>query len=270
MSRSYLFIPGNTPSMIQNLDVFDSDAIILDLEDSVVTYDKDAARILVDNFIKMVQPGVDLYVRINDVDSPYFQEDIAILNTCDIHGIVLPKASINALQILIKKTHHKIIPIIESPFAVLDARAIVSFDRVIAVLLGAEDCTKEMNINRTKGAHEIEYMRQYVALVAHAYQKEAIDTPWIHKDDESGLLRDATYAKSVGFTAKSAIHPNHIAVINHVFTPTPQEILEAKRIVKKANETQKGAFSLDGKMVDMPIIEKARKVLQLAEKYHIV
>jgi len=269
LSRSYLFIPGNTPSMIQNLDVFESDAVILDLEDSVVHYDKDAARTLVKNFIKHVQPHIDIYIRINDIQSPYFEDDIASIQDLNIRGIVLPKASIEAVKLLSTKTTKDIIPIIESPLAVLDARDIISHKHVTAVLLGAEDCTKEMNITRTAQGLEIDYMRHYIALVAHAYHKEAIDTPWIHKDDETGLLQDTTYAKSIGFTAKSAIHPNHVATINKVFTPSEKEIFEAKRIVKKAEDTNKGAFLLDGKMVDAPIIEKAQKLLQLARKYHI-
>ncbi len=271
MSRSYLFIPGNTPSMVQTLDVFESDAVILDLEDSVVYYEKDAARILVSQFLQQIQPhDVDVYVRINDINSEHWIADVTMLDKVGITGFVVPKASVEALHAIQKHTNKPLIPIIESPLAVLDAREIARHPQVRGLLLGAEDLTKEMNIDRTKQGLEIEYVRHHVALVCHAMQIEAIDTPWTDKDDIDGLHQDTLGAAAIGFTAKAAIHPNHVNVINDVFTPSKEAIRQAQRIVQKATETNKGAFSMDGKMIDLPIIEKAKKVLEKAEKYQLL
>lgn len=257
--------------MIQNFDVFDSDAVILDLEDSVVDYEKDAARILVEQFLRCVQPQhVDVFIRINDPSSPHFMDDVKQLSTTEICGFVLPKASKASIQQLSHYTDKPIIPIIESPLAVLESKEMAQHPQVQGLLLGAEDYSKEMNITRTPGGLEIEYVRQYLAIVCHAYDIEAIDTPWIDKEDDVGLEADITNAKQFGFTGKAAIHPNHIERINTLFTPSQASINEAMRIVKKAEETGKGAFSLDGKMVDRPIIEKAKKLLQLAQEYNII
>lgn len=257
--------------MIQQMDVFESDAVILDLEDSVLHYDKDAARILIKNYLKQAQQhDVELYVRLNDVDSPYFQEDLRVLHELPLTGLVVPKVSIESLRILTEETTLPLIPIIETPLAVLDARDIAQHQQVKGLILGAEDLTKEMNIKRTPDGHEIDFARCQVAMACHGFGKEAIDTPWVDKDNIDGLTKDARYAKSIGYTGKALIHPNHVDVVNHIFVPSEQDILDAKRIVAKAKESNKGAFTLDGKMIDIPIIEKAKRLLDIAKRYHLL
>ena len=271
MSRSYLFIPGNTPSMIQNLDVFESDSIIIDLEDSVILNDKDAARILVSNFLEKYQfENTDIYIRINSEDSLYFMEDVKITNDLPIKGYVLPKAMPLSVDRLSELTDKAIIPIIESPKAFLQAEEIASKKQVTALLLGAEDFTKELGINRTVLGTEILYVRSRLAIICNAYQIDCIDTPFTMKDNPEGLLQDCNNAKNLGLTSKCSIHPNHVDTINSVFAPNQEEIIQSLRIVTKADKEQKGAFSLDGKMVDAPIIEKAKKVLEKAKKYNLV
>ncbi len=270
MSRSYLFIPGNTPAMLQNLDVFDSDAIIIDLEDSVNAFDKDAARSLIENFLtKYAFDDIKIYLRINSADSNYFYSDVNQTADLAIAGYVLPKASVKAIKQLNQVSNKKIIPIIESPLALLKVEEIAKQKNVIALLFGAEDYTKELGIKRTLKGTEILYARSIIAITANAYKLDALDTPYTLKDDEEGLKTDALNAKNLGFNAKALIHPNQVALINEIFAPSKAEIKEAKRIVKKSEETKQGAFSLDGKMIDLPIIEKAKKVLEKAKKYHL-
>ena len=271
MSRSYLFIPGNTPSMIQNLDVFESDAVIIDFEDSVMLHDKDAARILVSNFLNKYQfEKTDVYLRINSEDTDFFKEDVLATTNLPIKGYVLPKALPESIDELSKITDKDIIPIIESPIAFLKAESIAEKKQVTGILLGAEDYTKEMGIDRTVEGTEILYVRSRLAIICNAYSIESIDTPFTMKDNEEGLVTDCLNAKNLGFTSKSSIHPNHVDTINLTFSPSEEEINTALRIVKKAETEQKGAFSLDGKMVDLPIIEKAKKVLTKAKKYHLL
>lgn len=271
MSRSYLFIPGNTPSMIQNLDVFESDAVIIDFEDSVVTTDKDAARILVANFLTMYQfENTDIYLRINSEDSIYFMEDILVTNNLDIKGYVLPKAMPESVIKLSELTDKDIIPIIESPIAFLNAEKIAKIKQVKALLLGAEDFTKELGVNRSIEGTEILYVRSKLSIICNAYGIDSIDTPFTMKDNDDGLVIDCNNACNLGFTSKSSIHPNHVDTINQIFAPNPEEIKQSLRIVTKADAEKKGAFSLDGKMVDLPIIEKAKKVLEKAKKYNLL
>jgi citrate lyase subunit beta/citryl-CoA lyase len=254
--------------MLQQMTVFDSDAVILDLEDSVLAYDKDAARDLVHNAIlSWPNSSVGIHVRINDIAQPEWERDVAMLRNLPIASIVLPKASVDSVRRLAEQTDCPITALIETPVGLLDARTIAAHEQVQALLLGAEDWTKEMGVRRTKEGREIDYARQHLAVVCHAYHKEAIDTPWTDKDDLEGLARDAAYAKSLGFTAKAVIHPNHVDVVNNTFIPSTDEIQEARRIVQLADATDKGAFTLDGKMVDAPIIDKARALLARAARY---
>ena len=168
MSRSYLFIPGNTPSMIQNLDVFESDSVIIDFEDSVISYDKDAARILINNFLKKFSfKEFDIYIRINDAENVNFLKDVEATRDLNITGYVLPKASVEAINKLNELINElAIIPIIESPYALLKAEEIAQCKNVSGLLLGAEDYTKELGIKRTLEAKEIFYARSYIAIVS--------------------------------------------------------------------------------------------------------
>jgi citrate lyase subunit beta/citryl-CoA lyase len=271
MSRSFLFIPGNTPSMIQNLDVFESDAIIIDLEDSVVAHDKDAGRVLVEQFLTSFEyKNIDIYVRVNDVMSLYFEDDIATLDGLNFKGYVLPKATPSAVALLQSLTTKDIIPIIESPMGFLRCEEIASNVSVTGLLLGAEDFTKELGIKRTSTGVEIEYIRSHIAIVCSAYRIMSIDTPYTSKEVDDYLELDCKTARLYGMTSKSIIHPNHVETINRVFAPSEEEINQSLRIIKKSEQEQKGAFSLDGQMIDLPIIEKAKKVIELAKKYNLI
>lgn len=257
--------------MIQNLDVFESDAIIIDLEDSVTIFDKDAARVLVYNFLQEYNfENCDIYIRLNDKESPYFQEDIKLLNKLNIKGYVIPKALPDTLKEITNLTKKSLIPIIESPMAVLRMEEIAQIKGVTGLLLGGEDLTKELGIKRTFKADEIFYSRSKMVLIANAYNLLSIDTPWTDKDNLEDLKTDTIYARDLGFTSKSSIHPNHVDIINDVFTPSKEDIDEANRIVIKAANTNKGAFSLDGKMIDLPVIERAKKIIEKAKKYNLL
>lgn len=276
MSRSYLFIPGNTPSMIQNLDVFEADAIIIDFEDSVIDYDKDSARELVSSFLsKFNFDDTKLYIRVNDTLSEYFLNDVLSTINLNIDGYVLPKAlpkDIDILNEIFNKKNIKkeIIPIIESPMSVLKAEEIADKNNVSALLLGAEDLTKELSISRTLNGKEILFTRSKIVLVASAYNIDSIDTPFTDKDDLESLAIDSENAKALGFTSKSLIHPNQVETVNTIFAPSLDEIDYAMKVIKKSQSTSKGAFSLDGKMIDLPIIKKAEKTIEKAKKYNLI
>ena len=274
--RTLLFIPGNNPGMLQSSDILGSDGIIIDLEDAVALSEKDAARILVREYLLTIKTKTDVFIRINPLDSPYFYEDLEAIKDLDIKGIVLPKAGIESMtrvEEYLNKNNLElaVIPLIETAIGLETALDIVRIsDRIIGLFLGAEDLTLDLGAKRTKGSKEIEYARSRIIAASKANGIQAFDTPFTDTDDIEGLKIDTENAKNLGMTGKTAISPRHVDIINEVFSPTDAEIEYALRVVegvKSANEKGLGAFSLDGKMVDAPIIRRALNLLRLSGDY---
>lgn len=284
MRRSLLFIPGNNPGMVQNCDVFECDSVIFDLEDAVNVTEKDSARNLVSSFLSSFKPNVDIVVRINGLDTDFYEKDLDMIVQEGVSAIMLPKARIDDVKKLDKIltelekkrniTHEiKIIPIIELCISLIEVDVIASLNRIDGILLGAEDLSKDLEVERTKSGEEIEYARARVSNACKAYKVDAIDTPFTDTKDDEGLYKDALHSKKLGMNAKSAIHPNQIPAINEVYLPTEKEINWALRVRKATEEAFAkgiGVFSLDGKMVDKPVIESAEKVLKKAIKFKVI
>ena len=285
MRRSLLFIPGNNPAMLQNADIFGSDAVIFDLEDAVNVLEKDNARNLIHYYLEEHSNlNLEVVVRINGLDTDYYQDDLDLIVSDNIDTIMLPKARVCYLKQLDElltsyeekrnlKKKIKIIPIIELAISVLEVEQIASMNRVDGILLGGEDLTSDMEVTRTKESKEIEYARCRVAMACKAYQIDAIDTPFTDVTDSIGLRKDADLAASLGMNAKSAIHPNQIDTINDVFLPSPKLINWALRVEQATIEASKkglGVFSLDGKMVDKPVMDRANKIIQKAKKFNAI
>lgn len=286
MRRSLLFIPGNNPAMLQNSDVFESDGVIYDLEDAVSVTEKDCARILVKEFLKAMtnQPPMEIIVRINGLDTQYYSADLDAVVSDKIDTIMLPKAQVSYLnqldELLTKletergmKKSIKVIPIIELAVSVLQIEDIAKCPRVNGILLGAEDLSGDMEVMRTKQGNEILYPRMRIAYACGAYKIDAIDTPFTDVNDNEGLKTDCDFVANLGFNAKSAIHPNQIPIINKVFVPSEKSIKWALRVREASIKAQKnglGVFSLDGKMVDKPVILRAEKIISKAEKYKLI
>lgn len=278
MRRSLLFIPGNNPGMLQSCDIFSSDAVIFDLEDAVSGTEKDSARNLVVNYLNTYRPDIEIIIRINGFDTPFYLDDLNAVLNCDIDAIMLPKARVHdilTLEEIIKsfKKDVKIVPIIEQAISLIEVEEIAKCELVDGILLGAEDYTKDLEVTRTKEGNEIFYARCRVINACKAYKIDAIDTPFTDTNDEEGLIKDTRFAKSLGMNAKSAIHPNQIDVINKIFTPTEKEIEYAKRVLLARDEAFAkglGVFSLDGKMVDKPVIERALKVIEKAKRFGVL
>ena len=278
MRRSLLFIPGNNPGMLQSCDIFSSDAVIFDLEDAVSGTEKDSARNLVVNYLNTYRPDIEIIIRINGFDTPFYLDDLNAVLNCDIDAIMLPKARVHdilTLEEIIKSFMKdvKIVPIIEQAISLIEVEEIAKCELVDGILLGAEDYTKDLEVTRTKEGNEIFYARCRVINACKAYKIDAIDTPFTDTNDEEGLIKDTRFAKSLGMNAKSAIHPNQIDVINKIFTPTEKEIEYAKRVLLARDEAFAkglGVFSLDGKMVDKPVIERALKVIEKAKRFGVL
>ncbi|MDO5028415.1 MAG: CoA ester lyase [Bacillota bacterium] len=272
MYKSMLFMPGNNPGMLFSSAVLGADAIIIDLEDAVSQSEKDAARILVREYLNNFENPTDVLVRVNPTDTPYFYDDMEMLmEVKNLDAIMLPKASVESVKAIDqflneKNSDKKVFCLIETAMGVEDSLNILSAsDRVIGVLLGAEDLTLDLGAERTKASEEIRYARQKIVAVSKAVEIQAIDTPFTDTDDIEGLKKDTEFAKAMGMTGKAAISPRHVSFINDIFSPTDQEVEHAVRVCEGAIDAKikgLGAWSLDGKMVDAPIIKRAVNLLR--------
>ena len=283
MRRSMLFLPGNNPNMLINGNCLGSDAIIFDLEDAVAPAEKDAARILVRNTMRYLDfRGCETIVRINSIDTPYWQLDLDTVLPCQPNLILLPKtgsaADVLAADSYMTELEAKLglapntvglMPLIETAMGVENAFSIASCTkRVKALFLGAEDLTADLQCKRTKEGREIEYARTRLVVAARAAGVDVYDTPFTDVNDDEGIWTDARLAKALGFTGKASISPRHVEVINSVFSPTEKEIDYAYEVldaIETAKRQGKGAIALHGKMIDAPIVARAQRTIDMAK-----
>lgn len=283
MRRTMLFLPGNNPNMLINGGYLGADSVIFDLEDAISPDEKDSARILVKNVLKSLEFGsCEMIIRINALDTPYWEEDIEemiplrpdvvmpakVSDQAYIHRLIGKIRSVEAKSGVTKPI--QVMPLIETALGLENAFQIATADKRIAALyLGAEDLTADLRSPRTKEGHEIFYARARLVSAARAAGIEAYDTPFTDIDDPAGLERDARLAKSLGFSGKAVISPRHVDIVNAVFSPSREEIEYAGDVfaaIEEARRKGKGAISLRGKMIDAPIVERARIVLEAARE----
>jgi citrate lyase subunit beta/citryl-CoA lyase len=287
--RSLMFVPGHRPRMVQRalgLGEFAPSALdvaILDLEDGVPPDEKDRARAAITSALRLPSNGVGpaRYVRVN-AELGARDSDLAAVLRSGLDGIVAPKIDgpdevAGLAQDLderedaagIARGTIRIVPSIESARGLLQAHAIAaSSDRVIALLFGAEDFARDLELpaERKAEAAELLYARSAVVVAAVAARRQAIDGIWVDVTDADGLRRDAVQARNLGFTGKSLIHPGQIETINEVFSPSAAEVSYARRVIAAfdgARSKGDGAVTLDGRMLDQPIVERARRTLLL-------
>lgn len=284
MRRSMLFLPGNTPNIIVNGEILGADAVILDLEDAVAPTEKDSARILVRNAIGRMGFGrCEVIVRINSIDTPFWQRDLDAILPVRPSLIMPPKTScaqdvrtldeyMTALEekLGMERNSVRLIPLIETALGVENAYEIASAsERVAAIFLGGEDLTADLHCKRTKEGNEISYARSRMVCAARAAGVEVYDTPFTDVNDDEGIYVDARCAKSLGFTGKSAISPRHVQAINEVFSPSQAEVdyaYEVMEAIRIGKEQGKGAVALRGKMIDAPIVARAQQTIAMAEE----
>lgn len=280
-------MPGNNPGMLQSAPILGADSVILDLEDAVSLSEKDSARTLVKEAIKVIDYSqVELVVRVNPLDTEFGPKDIDVIARVKPDSLMIPKATEEQLESIdemvarieeeegFEQGYIKLIPIVESAYGLENVYSIInSSKRVVAILLGAEDLTYDFGIKRTKEGEEIFYARNRVSTACRAARVDAIDTPFTDTNDYEGLERDTLKAKNLGFTGKAAINPRQIDIIHSVLAPTEIEIKHALRVLEARDEAEAkglGVFSLDGKMVDAPIIHRAITIVHLARKLGII
>ena len=283
MRRSMLFLPGNTPNMLINGNCLGSDAVIFDLEDAVSPTEKDAARILVRNTLRYMDfRGCETIIRINSTDTPYWKADLEAMMPRKPQLILLPKTG-SPKDILevdgwmsqledklgMERNTVGLMALIETALGVENAFAIATASkRVKALFLGAEDLTADLQCKRTKEGREIEYARTRLVAAARAAGVDVYDTPFTDVNDDEGIWTDTRLAKALGFTGKASISPRHVEVINQVFSPTEKEIdyaYEVMEAIALAAQQGRGVIALRGKMIDAPIVARAKQTIAAAE-----
>jgi len=277
-----LYIPGNNPAMIQQGGIYGADSILLDLEDAVALNQKDAARTLVRNMMKVIDfYDTEVCVRINHLSTPFGMADLEEIVPLQPSAIRYPKTEspeeVAELLKIIEKIedrhglpHNKMTlhAMIETAMGVQNVFNIASmFSRVDAITIGGQDLTADMNIIYTPDGLGIDFARKRIVMAAKAGHIDVIDTVFPDVNDEEGLRRETEYAKKIGFTGKAVINPRQIDIIHEVFTPTEDEIRKAYRIVKEFRTNSAagiGVFAIDGKMIDAPVVSRAEYILRLA------
>jgi citrate lyase subunit beta / citryl-CoA lyase len=281
LRRSRLYLPGTEPKYAINAALHGSDAIILDLEDSVHHGEKDAARILVRNTLHAVDFGsCERMVRINQL--PLGLEDLAEIIPESPDLILIPKvehpqqvAEVDRMITELKSRHNIsrpiwIMPILESALGIENAAAIGgASENVAALTIGLEDYTADMGVAKTSEGTESLYARTRLVNAAKAVGIEAIDSVFGDVGDVDALRRWGQNSRALGFEGMGCIHPSQIPVIHEAFSPTQPEIDKALKIVTAFEEAQQrglGVVSLGSKMIDPPVVQRALKLVARARQ----
>lgn len=280
--RSLLFIPGNRERFLQKARALRADALVPDLESGVPEPQKAIARQMVhDALPSLAATGQRIIVRVNALDSECILDDLNAVVSKHLTGVSVAKIEsaddirkLDEMLTNLELGKHlpfgqvKIIPWIESSLGVLRAFEIASASsRVAALAFGADDFAADMGVSRTEAGNEILYARHYVAVAARGAHRPAIDSPYVTLNDRAGLVDDIRLSLQLGFKGKFAIHPDQIVDINSVFSPSPEEIRQATRVVKAFERAEIDGFgtcTLDGKMIDCSVALRAQKLLRWA------
>jgi citrate lyase subunit beta/citryl-CoA lyase len=276
--RSFLFAPGNHARRVEKALSLDADAVILDLEDAVAKAEKPAAREAVAAALAQPRHGL-LYARVNAVDTEFCHGDLLAIVREGLDGIILPKvesaAGLATIDWLLAQLERErglapggidLIPIIETAAGLDRLGAILAAGtRVRRVAFGAGDFTLDVNMVWSRGESELTHARAAIVTASRAAGIEApLDTVWVDLTDSEGLEASARTALGLGFQGKMCIHPDQIAIVNRVFTPSDEEVAFAERVAAafvKAEKDGSAAIQLDGKFIDYPIVYRAERVL---------
>ena len=268
--RSVLFVPGTSRERFPKAFAAGADAVVLDLEDGVDAARKAEAREAVGAWLKTLSSGGPArLVRVNAAASSFIADDLSWLPSIDglYDGLVLPKVESpdQIDRVAAAAPSRRVIPLLETARGILRAPEIVTAEaRIPAVLFGAEDLTAELGIPRTVDGEELIAARGQVVLAAASIGADPVDAVFVEIANPDRLRQDAVRARAVGFTGKMAIHPDQVPVINDVFSPSADEVAAARKILaagEAARARGEGAFRLEGRMVDAPVIRRAQRVI---------
>ena len=283
LRRSMLFVPGSNAAMISNTFIYKPDAIMFDLEDAVALKEKDSARILVAHALQHpLYQEIETVVRVNPLDSEFGLADLNAVVRAGVDVVRMPKTE-TAQDVIdmdreiteIEKAcgrevgSTKMLAAIESPLGITQANQIaMASKRLIGIALGAEDYVRNLKTERSTEGIELLFARCSILQAARAAGIQAFDTVYSNANNEEGFLAEAALIKQLGFDGKSLINPRQIELLHNLFAPTQKDVDQARRIIDAAEEAERnglGVVSLNGKMIDAPIIDRAKLVLERAK-----
>ncbi|MDL2257913.1 citrate (pro-3S)-lyase subunit beta [Eubacteriales bacterium OttesenSCG-928-K08] len=288
LRRTMLFVPGNNPGMLRDAHIYGADSILFDLEDSVSMGEKNAARLLVYHSLKAIQYGnCELVVRVNPLNTPYGRQDIEAVVRAGAQVIRLPKTEsvqdILDMELEIERVEKeagipvgrtKLMAAVESALGVLNAQSIcVASKRLIGIAIGAEDYCANIKTQRTKEGLELFFARNMVLNAARAAGIAALDTVFSDVEDMDGFETEVRLIKGLGFDGKSVINPRQIGPVHRIFLPTEKEITSARRVIRALREAEargSGVVSVDGRMVDRPVVLRAQRIIQMAVASNLI
>jgi citrate lyase subunit beta/citryl-CoA lyase len=266
--RSYLFVPGDRPERFAKALASAADAVVLDLEDAVAPQAKAVARDAVAAMLREAPHAQRIVVRINDEATPWFEDDLALLHDGGARAALLPKAERTGTIARLRAACPGIavLPLIESARGVLAAGALAAADGVQRLVFGTIDYALDMDLQgplaNTVG---LDAAASRLALASRAAGRlPPVAGVTVALDDEAQLRADMERALALGFGAKLCIHPKQIAPLHALLAPSAEELAWARRVLAAAECAGGGAVQLDGRMIDKPVIERARRIVQRA------
>lgn len=287
LRRTMMFVPGANAAMLRDAPLYGADSIMFDLEDAVSLKEKDSARVLVHFALKTFDfSQVETVVRINSLDTDG-AADVEAMVLAGVDVIRLPKTEtaqdiVDVDEVITNVEAANGIPVgttkmmaaIESAEGVLNAREIAKAStRLIGIALGAEDYVTNMKTKRYPDGQELFFARSMILHAARAAGIAAIDTVYSDVDNAEGFKNEVSLIKQLGFDGKSVINPRQIPLVNAIYTPTEAELQNAKEVIwgiREAEAKGSGVISVNGKMVDKPIVERAERVIAIAKAAKLI
>lgn len=287
LRRTMMFVPGANAAMLRDAPLYGADSIMFDLEDAVSLKEKDTARMLVHQALKTIDySSVETVVRINALEAGGDQ-DVEAVVTAGVNVVRLPKTEraqdiVDVAKVItaveekygIEVGTTKMMAAIESAEGVMNAREIATAsDRLIGIALGAEDYVTNMKTKRHPDGQELFFARNMILHAARIAGIAAIDTVYSDVDNSEGFQNEVRLIKQLGFDGKSVINPRQIPLVNEIYQPTAKEIQNAKEVIwgiREAEAKGSGVISVNGKMVDKPIVERAERVIALAKAAKLI
>jgi citrate lyase beta subunit len=268
-ARSFLFVPASDERKLRKALATAADVVVADLEDAVSFAQKDAAREAVRRVLPDEPSDALVAIRVNGADTAFFAADVELVQELRPDVLVLPKASPAAVDAL-GGDGPPVVAIVETADGLREAYEVASQPRVQALIVGTIDLGVELRLEQRADGLEILFARSKAVLDSAAARVRApIDRVWTDVRDGDGLEADARFARSLGFRGKACVHPDQIEIVNGVFTPSDEELTRARRVVEAYEQAVgegEGVTAIEGEMIDLPVVERARQVLALAER----
>ncbi len=283
LRRTMMFMNAQKPGLLKDAYIYGSDSIILDLEDAVAENQKDAARFSLYHAMQTIDYGnTEVIVRINGLDTPHWREDIRCVVASGADGIRIAKCEsaddvhqVEAATLAaerefgLEEGRTLLMAALESPQGILNAYEIVTAsDRLFGCAISGGDFRKSMHVRIEKGGIEMLTARGMMLLAARAAGVQCFDTMFPNIDDMEAFREEVVQNRQMGFDGKSIVSPRQIRLVHEIFAPTAKEIAYAEKLVRSFNEQADsgiGVYTVDGKMVDIPFFEDARRTLELAK-----